>query len=65
MTLRPATSVDEKSAPVSGYLEKLDEPIKGLRIGITPKFNTGADEQVRKAIDESLKIYANPRGEAD
>jgi len=54
-----STSVDEKTAPAGDYLAKLDEPIKGLRIGIAPHFNAGADEQVRKAIDEALKTYKN------
>jgi len=54
-----STSVDEKIAPVSDYLEKLDEPVKGLRIGIASGLNAGADEQVRKAIDEAIKTYRN------
>jgi aspartyl-tRNA(Asn)/glutamyl-tRNA(Gln) amidotransferase subunit A len=54
-----STSIDEKIAPVSDYLENLDEPIKGLKIGITPQFNAGADKDVQKAIDEALKTYAN------
>ncbi len=52
-----STSVDEQIAPVTDYLAKLDEPTKGLKIGIAPNFNAGADEQVRKAIDEALKTY--------
>jgi aspartyl-tRNA(Asn)/glutamyl-tRNA(Gln) amidotransferase subunit A len=54
-----STSVDEKIAPVGDYLAKLDEPVKGLRIGIASSFNAGADEQVRKAIDEAIKTYRN------
>jgi aspartyl-tRNA(Asn)/glutamyl-tRNA(Gln) amidotransferase subunit A len=54
-----STSVDEKIAPVCDYLAKLDEPVKGLRIGIASSFNAGADEQVRKAIDEAIKTYRN------
>jgi aspartyl-tRNA(Asn)/glutamyl-tRNA(Gln) amidotransferase subunit A len=54
-----STSVDEKIAPVTDYLAKLDEPVKGLRIGIASGFNAGADEQVRKAIDEAIKTYRN------
>jgi aspartyl-tRNA(Asn)/glutamyl-tRNA(Gln) amidotransferase subunit A len=54
-----STSVDEKIAPVSDYLAKLDEQVKGLKIGIAPGFNAGADEQVRKAIDEAIKTYKN------
>jgi len=52
-----STSVDEKIAPVCDYLEKLDEPTEGLRVGIVPKFNTGADQQVQKALDDALDVY--------
>ncbi len=31
--------------------------MKGLKIGIASGFNAGADEQVRKAIDEAIQIY--------
>jgi aspartyl-tRNA(Asn)/glutamyl-tRNA(Gln) amidotransferase subunit A len=54
---KDSTSVSESAAPVSDYLAKLDEPIKGLKIGIAPSFNAGADEQVRKAIDEAIQTY--------
>ena len=54
-----STSVDEKISPVGDYLAKLDEPIKGLKIGIAPSFNAGADEQVLKAIDEAINTYKN------
>jgi aspartyl-tRNA(Asn)/glutamyl-tRNA(Gln) amidotransferase subunit A len=54
-----STSVDEQIAPVNDYLAKLDEPIKGLRIGIVSGFNAGADKQVCNAIDEAIKAYAN------
>jgi aspartyl-tRNA(Asn)/glutamyl-tRNA(Gln) amidotransferase subunit A len=53
-----STSVDEKIAPVGDYLAKLDEPVKGLKIGVVSGFNAGADEQVRKAIDEAIKVYS-------
>ena len=52
-----STSVDEKIAPVGDYLAKLDEPVKGLKIGVVSNFNAGADEQVRNAIDEAVKTY--------
>ena len=48
-----------KPRRLSDYLAKLDEPVKGLRIGIAPGFNAGADEQVRNAIDEAIKTYGN------
>jgi aspartyl-tRNA(Asn)/glutamyl-tRNA(Gln) amidotransferase subunit A len=34
-----STSVNEQLAPVGNYLEKLDVPVEGLRIGVAPGFN--------------------------
>jgi len=52
-----STSVDENQAPVCDYLEKLDEPVKGLKIGVVPEFAKGADPEVQKAINEALEVY--------
>jgi aspartyl-tRNA(Asn)/glutamyl-tRNA(Gln) amidotransferase subunit A len=52
-----STSVDEKTAPVSDYLKKLDEPIEGLKIAIVPQFSAGADEQVQKALTDAVDVY--------
>jgi aspartyl-tRNA(Asn)/glutamyl-tRNA(Gln) amidotransferase subunit A len=52
-----STSVDESMAPVPDYLAKLDEPVKGLRIGIASKFNAGAEPAVRQAIDAAVQTY--------
>ncbi|MHC4664593.1 MAG: Asp-tRNA(Asn)/Glu-tRNA(Gln) amidotransferase subunit GatA [Planctomycetota bacterium] len=52
-----STSVDETRAPVVDYLEKLDEPVGGLRIAVVPAFNAGADEQVLKSISEAIEVY--------
>jgi aspartyl-tRNA(Asn)/glutamyl-tRNA(Gln) amidotransferase subunit A len=52
-----STSVDEKRAPVVDYLEKLDEPVGGLKIAVVPAFNAGADEQVLKSIGEAIEVY--------
>ncbi|UCC97259.1 MAG: Asp-tRNA(Asn)/Glu-tRNA(Gln) amidotransferase subunit GatA [Phycisphaerales bacterium] len=52
-----STSVDEATAPVCDYLQKLDEPIKPFRIGVVPQFAAGADEQVQKALSEAMEIY--------
>ncbi len=52
-----STSVDEKDAPVCDYLEKLDEPVGGLKIGIVPEFGAGADEQVQKCVTDSIDVY--------
>jgi aspartyl-tRNA(Asn)/glutamyl-tRNA(Gln) amidotransferase subunit A len=54
---KDSTSVDEKTAPVCDYLEKIDQPIEGLKIAIVPQFNAGADEQVRGALNEAINIY--------
>jgi aspartyl-tRNA(Asn)/glutamyl-tRNA(Gln) amidotransferase subunit A len=52
-----STSVDEKTAPICDYLEKLDEPIEKLQIAIVPQFNAGADEQVQNALYETIEVY--------
>jgi len=52
-----STSVDEKIAPVGDYLEKLDEPVKPLKIAVVPAFTAGADEQVQNALGEALNVY--------
>ncbi len=56
---RDSTSVSEDIAGVCDYLEKLEEPVKGLKIAVVPEFNAGADEDVQKAISEALEIYKN------
>ena len=52
-----STSVHEKTAPVPDYLEKLDEPIEQLKIGVVPEFVAGADEQVQKALSDAIDVY--------
>jgi len=52
-----STSVNEKTAPVPSYLEKIDEPVDKLKIGIVPEFNAGADRGVQKAIADAIEIY--------
>lgn len=54
-----STSVDEATAPVCDYLQKLDEPLEKLRIAIVPQFAAGADEPVQKALGEAIEIYKN------
>ena len=54
---RDSTSVSEKIAPVCDYLEKLDEPVENLKIGIVPQLNAGAEGGVQKAIAEALEVY--------
>ena len=52
-----STSVDENVAPVSDYLDGLDKPVEGLRIGVAPAFNAGAEPSVRAALDAALDVY--------
>jgi len=52
-----STSVDETTAPVCDYLEKLDEPVTNLRIAIVPQFTAGADEDVQEALSEAIEVY--------
>ena len=52
-----STSVGESVAPVCDYLEKLDEAVEGLRIGIVPQLNSGADESVLKAVSAAIDVY--------
>jgi aspartyl-tRNA(Asn)/glutamyl-tRNA(Gln) amidotransferase subunit A len=52
-----STSIDEKDAPVSDYLEKIDEPVDGLKIAIVPQFVSGAEQQVQAAINDAIEIY--------
>ena len=54
---KDSTSVNESVAPVFNYLEKLDEPIKKLRIGVVPELNAGSDNDVQKAITEAIEVY--------
>jgi aspartyl-tRNA(Asn)/glutamyl-tRNA(Gln) amidotransferase subunit A len=52
-----STSIDEKTASVPDYLEKLDEPIEELKIAIVPEFVAGADKQVQEALSAALEVY--------
>jgi aspartyl-tRNA(Asn)/glutamyl-tRNA(Gln) amidotransferase subunit A len=54
-----STSVSSEMAPVPDYLAKLNEPVKGLRLGVASKFNAGADPAVRQAIDAAVQAYRN------
>ncbi len=52
-----STSVCESIAPVSDYLADLDKPVEGLRIGVVPSLNAGADAEVVKAVHQTLDVY--------
>ncbi len=58
-----STSVNEQLAPVDNYLEKLDEPVEGLRIGVAPGFNAGAEPAVQDAINKAINSYRDAGAE--
>src|SRR6185369_10801804 len=52
---RDSTSVD---APVPNYVETLNAPLTGLKIGLIKEFfDTGLDSAVEKCIREALRVY--------
>ncbi|MBN2131921.1 MAG: Asp-tRNA(Asn)/Glu-tRNA(Gln) amidotransferase subunit GatA [Sedimentisphaerales bacterium] len=53
-----STSVDENVAPVPDYLARLEEAVGGLRIGVVPAFNAGADRPTRSAIADAIGVYS-------
>ena len=60
---KDSTSVAEQTAPVCDYLEKLDQPIANLKIGIVPEFNAGADAQIQTAIATAIDSYKSQGAE--
>jgi len=52
-----STSVSEETAPVCDYLHRLDEPVQGLRLGVVPGLNAGADATVLEAVDAAIERY--------
>ncbi|MCS7161484.1 MAG: amidase family protein, partial [Gemmatales bacterium] len=52
---RDSTSVPE---PVPPYLEKLEEPVRPLTIGVAREyFGEGLDAEVERAVREALEVY--------
>ncbi len=53
---KDSTSVDR---PVPDYLKQLDEPFKGVRIGIAKEYQLagGMDPEVKSAVDAAVKQY--------
>jgi aspartyl-tRNA(Asn)/glutamyl-tRNA(Gln) amidotransferase subunit A len=53
---KDSTSVDK---PVPDYLKKIDEPLKGVRIGIAKEYQLagGMDPQVKSAVDAAITKY--------
>jgi aspartyl-tRNA(Asn)/glutamyl-tRNA(Gln) amidotransferase subunit A len=55
---RDANDATSTTAPVPDYRSELDQPAKGLRIGIPKEyFGAGMDEGVRKKIEAGIEIY--------
>lgn len=53
--LRDSTSAD---VPVPDYLKEIEKPVKGLRLGLPREyFMEGLNEEVRRAIEEAVKVY--------
>ncbi len=52
-----STSVDDKTAPVPDYLEKIDEPLTDLKVAVVPRFTAGADEPIQKALADAINLY--------
>jgi aspartyl-tRNA(Asn)/glutamyl-tRNA(Gln) amidotransferase subunit A len=44
-----STSVEAGIARECDYLERINEPVEKLKIGVVPQFNAGADKSVQKA----------------
>jgi aspartyl-tRNA(Asn)/glutamyl-tRNA(Gln) amidotransferase subunit A len=49
--------VDESSVPVCDYLEHLHQAVDGLRIATVPAYTSGADAEVRAALEAALEVY--------
>ena len=56
---RDSTSIAEDQAPVDDYLTQLDEPLKGLKIGIPKEFFEveGLDDEVAQAVHQAIDVY--------
>jgi aspartyl-tRNA(Asn)/glutamyl-tRNA(Gln) amidotransferase subunit A len=58
-----STSVDEQTAPVSNYLDRLDEPVEGLKIGVASAFSAGAEPMVQDAVRAAVEGYCRAGAE--
>ena len=55
---RDTTCVGAKDQPVPDYLAALEEPIKGLRIGLPKEFfGQGLDPEIERIVREALAVY--------
>ena len=54
---KDSTSVDEKTAPTCNWLEKIEQPVTGLKIAVVPQLFKGADSQVVNAVKGAIEVY--------
>jgi aspartyl-tRNA(Asn)/glutamyl-tRNA(Gln) amidotransferase subunit A len=56
---RDSTSVSESDHPVTDTLSQLDQPVSGLKIGVTKEFFEveGLEADVEKSVRQALKLY--------
>ena len=54
---KDSTSVDEKTSPTCDWLEKIQQPITGLKIAVVPQLFEGADSQVVSAVKGAVEVY--------
>ncbi len=52
-----STSVEQSDAPIDDYLNKINEPLDGLKIGIVRDSTEGADEDVKRSLNEAVEVY--------
>ncbi len=54
---RDSTSISEQDAPVCDYLQRLEQPVEPLTIGIVPRALHGAEQAVKDAIMAAVDLY--------
>jgi aspartyl-tRNA(Asn)/glutamyl-tRNA(Gln) amidotransferase subunit A len=54
---KDSTSVDEKTAPLCDWLEKIEKSVTGLKIAVVPELFKGADSEVVDAIKGAIEVY--------
>jgi len=54
-----STSVDEATSAARDYLDKLDEPVEPLRIGVVPGLTAGAEASVQQAVSRAIEQYTD------
>ncbi len=58
---RDSTSVDR---PVGDYLDRLDEPVRGLRVGVVGEFRSASlDAEIRTCVDRAAELLSSAGAE--